>query len=271
MTGYPFFPADGFGTPDLGESLRFPKVLQGQEKSGFDTAACNGADTQNHNLFKLRRSLLSSNGSEATGTAYNSMSFGESFRFHKVLQGQETFPVQSYERSVFSDKVHMNSRIEPYDSIQTMSSRNKWPGRASMTGPNSHAVPQAIPAQMSSPSSVLTFPSSVANLRMLSWRGDPNKGLSIGNEGQRQNPLFWDGKLGIRDDYSPSGSLPPSHHLGNGDVAPSFKRGCRLFGFSLMEAEKLPEKQADAGPPPLNVEASICSQLPAKEYVTSIL
>lgn len=266
-----FFPADEFGTPDFGESFRFPKVLQGQEKLGFEAAACNGIDSQNQNIFKLRRSLLGSNGSEVTDTTYNSMGFGESFRFHKVLQGQETFPRQSFGRSISRNEFQLNSRIQPYDSIQAMGTRNKRPGYALTMAPNSHAGPQAVPAQVTSPSSVLTSPNTVVNSRMLSCRSDRNNQLSIGNEGQKHNSLFWDGKHVIPDDYNPSGALPSAHHLGNGNVVPPFKRGCRLFGFSLMEGEKFPEKQADSVPPPLNLEASISSQLSTKEFVTSIL
>ncbi|PKI33041.1 hypothetical protein CRG98_046568, partial [Punica granatum] len=96
---------NGFGAPDFGESYRFQKVLQGQENSGFDAAACNGMESQNRPLSELRRNLLGSNGSQAIGTAYNCIGFGESFRFHKVLQGQETFPRQSYGKSIYDNEV----------------------------------------------------------------------------------------------------------------------------------------------------------------------
>ncbi|KAK4782811.1 hypothetical protein SAY86_007185 [Trapa natans] len=262
----PEYPAPNeFGASDFGESFSLPKVLQGQEKMGFEAATCNGIDPQSQNLFKLRRDLLGSNGSEVTDTVIKGVGFGESLRFHKVLQGQETFPRQSFGRSIFHNEVQMSSRIQSYDSLGEMSTRKKWPGYAWTMAPNSHSGPHPILTQVSSPSSVLAFPNTVANSRMLY-----SQGLSIGNEGQRLSSLLWDGKHGNPDDCNPSGALSSPHHLGIGDVAP-FKRGCRLFGFSLMENEKFHEKQADTGPPPLNLETSISSQLETKEFVSSIL
>ncbi|OWM77403.1 hypothetical protein CDL15_Pgr016800 [Punica granatum] len=261
---------NGFGAPDFGESYRFQKVLQGQENSGFDAAACNGMESQNRPLSELRRNLLGSNGSQAIGTAYNCIGFGESFRFHKVLQGQETFPRQSYGQSIYDNEVRANRRFGSFDTVQAVSSWNEWPGSTFMMGPNSHVGPQALPAQASSLSSVLTFPNAMTNFKMLPCLHEASKGLRVGNEGLKGDSLLWDRKLGIPDDCNHSRPLPPSHHKGNRDVAP-FKRGCRLFGFSLMEGEKFSEKEADLGPPPLNPDASICSQLSTKEFVTSIL
>ncbi|XP_031374124.1 auxin response factor 3-like [Punica granatum] len=261
---------NGFGAPDFGESYRFQKVLQGQENSGFDAAACNGMESQNRPLSELRRNLLGSNGSQAIGTAYNCIGFGESFRFHKVLQGQETFPRQSYGKSIYDNEVRADRRFGSFDTVQAVSSWNVWSGSSFMIGPNSHVGPQAIPAQASSLSSVLTFPNAMTNFKMLPCLHEVSKGLRVGNEGLKGDSLLWDRKLGIPDDCNHSRPLPPSHHKGNQDVAP-FKRGCRLFGFSLMEGEKFSEKEADLGLPPLNPDASICSQLSTKEFVTSIL
>ncbi|OWM77067.1 hypothetical protein CDL15_Pgr002591 [Punica granatum] len=261
---------DGFGAPDFGESYRFQKVLQGQENSGFDAAACNGMESQNRPLSELRRNLLGSNGSQAIGTAYNCIGFGESFRFHKVLQGQETFPRQSYGKSIYDNEVRADRRFGSFDTVQAVSSWNVWSGSSFMIGPNSHVGPQAIPAQASSLSSVLTFPNAMTNFKMLPCLHEVSKGLRVGNEGLKGDSLLWDRKLGIPDDCNHSRPLPPSHHKGNQDVAP-FKRGCRLFGFSLIEGEKFSEKEADLGLPPLNPDASICSQLSTKEFVTSIL
>lgn len=270
LQSYLFFSADGFGAPDFGGPFRFPKVLQGQENLGFNAAAFNSIDTHNSSLSELRKNLLGSSNFEAISTAYNSTGFGESFRFHKVLQGQELLPRQTYGNSISCKRVHMNSRFEPYKNVQAISPRNKWPGHAYTTGQNSHAGRHAAPTQASSPSSVLTCPIVTADFQMLSCHHDPNKGPRVRNESSNPKSLFWDGKLGIPDGYNPSGSPSRSHPSGNQDAAP-FKRGCRLFGFSLMEGEKFPEKEAGFSTCPSNLEASICSQLSTRDYVTSIL
>nr|QGJ03867.1 ARF3.1 [Eucommia ulmoides] len=78
-------PRDGIEVSDFGESLRFHKVLQGQEIFGFATH-------QNHRQSDTRSGVRTLIGNSATSYHHQGAGFGESLRFHKVLQGQETLP-----------------------------------------------------------------------------------------------------------------------------------------------------------------------------------
>ncbi|CAF1866931.1 BnaA04g19890D [Brassica napus] len=76
--GFPDIPvSEGIHATDFEESLRFQRVLQGQEKfQGFINTSSDGGAGARRGRFK--------------GTE-----FGDSYGFHKVLQGQETVPVYS--------------------------------------------------------------------------------------------------------------------------------------------------------------------------------
>ncbi|KAL0774923.1 hypothetical protein Bca101_040075 [Brassica carinata] len=76
--GFPNIPvSEGIHATDFEESLRFQRVLQGQEKfPGFINTSSDGGAGARRGRFK--------------GTE-----FGDSYGIHKVLQGQETVPVYS--------------------------------------------------------------------------------------------------------------------------------------------------------------------------------
>ncbi|CAN7137582.1 unnamed protein product [Brassica rapa subsp. narinosa] len=76
--GFPNIPvSEGIHATDFEESLRFQRVLQGQEKfPGFINTSSDGGAGARRGRFK--------------GTE-----FGDSYGFHKVLQGQETVPAYS--------------------------------------------------------------------------------------------------------------------------------------------------------------------------------
>ncbi|KAL4204717.1 hypothetical protein AMTRI_Chr01g111260 [Amborella trichopoda] len=100
-------PPDGSRFSDFGESVRFHKVLQGQEKSGFSKPY----DSSSHQLLESRRFIPSINSPMSSEfvrgaiqtplgvgpfiSSSNSIGFEESDRFHKVLQGQEIFHLKS--------------------------------------------------------------------------------------------------------------------------------------------------------------------------------
>ncbi|KAG8634538.1 hypothetical protein MANES_17G050300v8 [Manihot esculenta] len=107
----PEFPVpDGIGVSDFGESSRFQKVLQGQEILSFNTLY-DGVD-QNRRPSETRRCFPSTvnaglaktrNGDRGpvvnSDVSRESIGFCESFRFHKVLQGQEIIPSSSFGRA----------------------------------------------------------------------------------------------------------------------------------------------------------------------------
>jgi len=113
------YSADGIGTSDFGESLRFRKVLQGQEILGVNPPF-DGINAQSPRLYDLGRYYLGPNcsGIPPTGNnirmphaasdfSCNGTGFSESFRFQKVLQGQEILPSQPYGRALSIERLEL--------------------------------------------------------------------------------------------------------------------------------------------------------------------
>ncbi|XP_010538186.1 PREDICTED: auxin response factor 3-like [Tarenaya hassleriana] len=124
---------DGIRAADFGESIRFQRVLQGQEMfPGFinPSSDCMALNGQTRSGFRPRK---------ATG-------FGESIGFHKVLQGQETIPdPPSYPNGGGSGI---------YNGGQVLSLRNIWSGPCQNF--STRVLPPSIHAS-SSPSSMVMF------------------------------------------------------------------------------------------------------------------
>ncbi|KAL5772336.1 hypothetical protein ACOSQ2_012260 [Xanthoceras sorbifolium] len=296
--GKPEFPVpDGIGVSDFGESLRFQKVLQGQEILGFNTLY-DGVDSQNLHPSEMRRCLPGSNGSgiAAIGdgmrnphvnsdVSYKGIGFGESFRFHKVLQGQEIFPMSPYGRAPTTNEARGNGSLGISDGVQVPGSRNGWP--AMMQGYNTHASPTVPSVQVSSPSSVLMFQlasNPVSNYNPVYNLNDQEKGQQISNH----NLFHTSGTYGANhassslgghnfreEDQGGMNSLSHSNeHIqlgmsrplvaqpafrGSQDLVSSCKSSCRLFGFSLTEERHVAANIEDSRAPvtsPLNPGAS---------------
>ncbi|CAI8591085.1 unnamed protein product [Vicia faba] len=141
---------NGIGVSDFGESLRFRKVLQGQEIMGINTPY-DSINAQSPRLFELGRCYPGSNcsGIAAPGNIRmpqatsdfpcNGIGFGESFRFQKVLQGQEILPCPPpYGRSSF-DESRGNGFLGRYDGYQLRGSRNGWPAQMHDSSSHLHA------------------------------------------------------------------------------------------------------------------------------------
>lgn len=140
--------ADGSGSTDLGESSRFHKVLQGQEILGFHTLR-DGMDVSRNTQYPYALSGSRSGAGNPVGISgfpHHCAGFGESFRFQKVLQGQELFP---HHRGTLVDASTRNSGFGSSTAL------NRWPGQAQ--GYASFAQSSNPPTQASSPSSVLMF------------------------------------------------------------------------------------------------------------------
>lgn len=263
---------DGIGATDFGESLRFQKVLQGQEIFGF-SSPCNGNDGKNLHPSEIRRCFPGSNGcgvaSIAHGigdplansdTPYQGTGFGESFRFRKVLQGQEMLPSTPYGRTVTSYEGRENGCFGSSDAIQVPGSRNGWSSRVQGYGSRMHPSVQCM--QVSSPSSVLMFQQAgnpVPNVNPLygvtdqeeqrqtdqssihtheTYRGKLKSssvpGCSLRGEDEGGITSF-----GLSNEHFQlcisQPLIPQSALRGSQDLVSSCKSSCRLFGFSLTE------------------------------------
>lgn len=265
---YLFF-TDGMGVSDFGESSRFQKVLQGQEIFGFN-APYDGVDTPDHHPFEIRcfpRSSASGIAAIGNGVrnphgnsdiSYKGIGFGESFRFHKVLQGQETFPSPPCGRALSVNQAHEKGRLGIYDGVQVPNSRNGWP--AIVQGYSAHSHLPTPPVQVSSPSSVLTFQhesTATSNIYPMHCTSNQEE-QDVSNRSSFDIPDVYGGKLtpshcernvrggglGGKNCFglNEHNQLAVPHPLGtqtafrgSQDLVPSCKSGCRLFGFSLTE------------------------------------
>ncbi|KAJ7947030.1 Auxin response factor [Quillaja saponaria] len=268
LSSKPEFPvSEGIGTSDFGEPLRFQKVLQGQEILGVNTP-CDGIGTENQHSSELRSCYPGPNwsGNTATGDSIrtphinsnisnNSTGFGESFRFQKVLQGQEIFPGVSYERAPSINGAHEHGDLGMFDGCQVLSSRNGWSSR--MQANSAYLCPSAPSKQVSSPSSVLMFQQAinpVSNYQssyLFKLNGGkfapspPCEPISIG-EGAAPN------SSGMFNLHNQLGVTVPrvsqSAFRGSQELVTSCKSSCRLFGFSLTEEKHVANKEDDHTP-----------------------
>ncbi|KAJ6808924.1 auxin response factor 15-like isoform X2 [Iris pallida] len=260
---------NGSGCPDLGESARFHKVLQGQEIIGFgspydgiDVTASQVPEIRNHHYPEMRRCSngVNSDSLSAAGGGvrvpvgnskfYKCTGFGESFRFHKVLQGQEIFPGNPPYRGSTVDSWTENGELTGIlEGVHTFSAGRR--GAAPIQG-YSILVPASTPlVQVSSPSSVLMFQqtsqspwtSSVyeSNKRDKGKDGSYNDFSNLSNLSSGQetallgHPCYV--RSAINKDHSESRKYAPvcvaePGLKGNQNIG---RAGCRLFGFSLTE------------------------------------
>lgn len=253
-------PRDGTGASDFGESLRFQKVLQGQEIFGFNSP-CDVVHAQNCHPSEIRGSYPGPNSSRISPIgsnvrnllghsdfSYKGIGFGESFRFNKVLQGQETFPNLPYGRGLETNQMQEFSGPRAIDGIQVPSSGTGW--TSLLQGYQTSMQPSPL-VQASSPSSVLMF-QQTSNHYFHAIHGDNNQErlessnrTSFSSSGR--GPRKFD--TSNRHDFS---SVTPSKEnsqlglpnhptvdqplfSGGQDLVSTCKSSCRLFGFPLTE------------------------------------
>ncbi|XWS18450.1 hypothetical protein CRYUN_Cryun32bG0044700 [Craigia yunnanensis] len=270
-----FMVTDGIGASGFGESLRFQKVLQGQEILDFNTLY-DGVDSQNMLWSEIRRCLPGSNGSgiDAIGNvgrdplvnpdiSYNGVGFGESFRFHKVLQGQEIFVSPPYRRGPTADETRENDSPGVSDAGRLPGTRSGWSSLMQVYNAHNHIRPSAAAAQVSSPSSVLMFQQAsnpIPNFNPIHNFNSLEKEQGVNKRSSFRAPETHGGKLlpsstgeynsrrrdlGSLDSFGRSiGSvqLGDSQPLAaqpafrtSQELASLCKSSCRLFGFSLTE------------------------------------
>ncbi|KAM1592904.1 hypothetical protein FF2_036360 [Malus domestica] len=272
----PEFPVpNGIGTSDFGESLRFQKVLQGQEISGFDTPF-SGLGGLNSHPSEARRVFHGSGGSgiAAGGNglrqslvdseiASKGIGFGESFRFHKVLQGQEIFPSSPYGRAPASNEAHEYGGPGLYDGFQVPGFRNGWSTMMQSNNTNVHSSAPSV--QVSSPSSVLMFQQAmnpVAEFNSV-YNGHNQEDHRVNrtphvseHDGGRQTSSSFGERNFSREDrggthsYNQHGISPhpvtsQSTISGSQDSVSPIKGSCRLFGFSLSEDKCVPDQEGN--------------------------
>ncbi|KAJ1402108.1 DNA-binding barrel domain superfamily [Sesbania bispinosa] len=262
---------NGIGTSDFGESLRFRKVLQGQEILGVNTPF-DGIDAQRPRLYELGRCYPGSNcpGIAVTGNniripqvtsdfSCNGIGFSESLRFQKVLQGQEILPSPPYGRALPVDEARGNGHLGLFDGYQLLSSRNGW--SAQMHDNPSHLHASVASGQVSSPSSVLMFQHAVnpvSNSDYNSKRNQERDGKvcyqgSYASEMKggtfapslSDKPIFSGqahegaNSTGMHNFHNQLGSSRSNDSVatvrGSQELVSSCKNSCRLFGFSLTE------------------------------------
>ncbi|KAL2494956.1 auxin response factor 3-like [Forsythia ovata] len=271
----PDFPVlrDGNEVSDFGEPLRFQKVLQGQEILGYSTPYAevdapsqhplemrcfpghNGSRTSAVGNSNRHLHADSENSFKGTGTG-----FGESFQFHKVLQGQEAFSTVPHGRGPTANQVHENGVSNVMNGFQLPTHGNS---RSTLTqGCNTHMHPSAALIQASSPSSVLLYQQASSppprfqvlhsgNQKKLETRNQDIFYISerfarkltpcsSSESGDRREDLQGCISTGGSEEHSQLGflSLPLSTRpsfRGNENFVSMCKSSCRLFGFPLTE------------------------------------
>ena len=271
---------DGIRTSDFGESLRFQKVLQGQEILGVNNPV-DGINAQCHQLSELRRCYPGSNHPGITTAGHStipqvssdlscsSIGFSESFRFQKVLQGQEILPSQPYGRALSIDEAYGNGRFGAFDGYQMLRSRNGW--SAQMNNNSSHLHAPFPSGQVSSPSSVLMFQQAVNPVSNSDYNiksnhlmeGKTHQRGSYASEvkggtfasfpshetifgGQAQEGTNSSSTLNLRDQLGSSRLHGSASVLRSSqELVSSCKSSCRVFGFSLTEGAPIASEEAD--------------------------
>ncbi|XP_008439798.1 auxin response factor 3 isoform X2 [Cucumis melo] len=269
---------NGIGASDFGESLRFQKVLQGQEILGYSTPP----DGDNNNCCppEKRRLIpglhgsgiaLMRNGSRNplinSETSSRGIVFDESFQYHKVLQGQEIFPSPYYGRAVATNEVKATGGCGPANGIRLPRTKDGWP--MAMQCEN-FLTRSSIPSvQVSSPSSVFMFQQSMVPVQSFNShdRGNFTEQRIMNKSTSHHSGTTFMTDHSLNTEFIPQGTCPTSlgeqNQLGlshpstttasaaftvSKDLPSTCKAGCRLFGFSLTE-EKNVGNTDDKGSP----------------------
>ncbi|OQU87307.1 hypothetical protein SORBI_3003G251700 [Sorghum bicolor] len=213
---------NGSVSSDFAGSVRFHKVLQGQELLGLKT----------HDGIP-RLGVRSPNG--IPGFPYHCSGFGESQRFQKVLQGQEVF--RPFRGGCLADgHIRTAGMYQP-----------KWPAPQGCDFPQP-AKPVLV-LQASSPSSVLMFPQTGSKITPLEYeyscldkdedgrfdRTVPTQDMGRNNQTLSLWPHLVSGEAieectGTENMHS---SVSGAEHESNNES--TVENGCKIFGISLAE------------------------------------
>ncbi|KAK8675481.1 hypothetical protein V6N13_033547 [Hibiscus sabdariffa] len=267
-----FMVPDGIGVSDFRESLS-SQVLQVQEHSGFNTLY-DVSDNPNMHRSEIKHCIpgsvdssiaaVGNDGRDPTASpdiSFKSVGFGESFRFHKVLQGQEIFATPRWQKGSAADETTENDGFGLPDGGWLLGTRSGWSSTIQGYNPHSHIRQSVSSTQASSPSSVLMFQQAthtIPNFIPINNFSRQEKEQGINTQNSVCAPETYGGKLfpSIGEHTSCGWDLgssdPLGHSIGSvqfGDTLPlagqpafrtsqeldSSKSSCRLFGFSLTE------------------------------------
>ncbi|EES03412.1 hypothetical protein BDA96_03G271700 [Sorghum bicolor] len=242
---------NGSVSSDFAGSVRFHKVLQGQELLGLKThdgtaiSAFQATEASNlqysdersnmsNNILGIPRlGVRSPNG--IPGFPYHCSGFGESQRFQKVLQGQEVF--RPFRGGCLADgHIRTAGMYQP-----------KWPAPQGCDFPQP-AKPVLV-LQASSPSSVLMFPQTGSKITPLEYeyscldkdedgrfdRTVPTQDMGRNNQTLSLWPHLVSGEAieectGTENMHS---SVSGAEHESNNES--TVENGCKIFGISLAE------------------------------------
>ncbi|XP_039052976.1 auxin response factor 3-like isoform X1 [Hibiscus syriacus] len=260
-----------FVVPD-GESLRFYKVLQGQEILGYNSRH-DDANSQILHQSEIRRCIPVSNGSGIAAIrnvgretmvtpeiSRKGLGFEESVGFHEVLQGQEIFVNPSCKRDPTADDNRENDAHGVPEAGQFSGTRGGWSSLMQSYNTHSQMRPSA---QVSSPSSVLKFQHASSPLTSFNPIHNFNsleKELGVNKQSSFHAPETYGGRLlpsstGEHDSHRRNlGSMFSFGHSGvdaqlgdsrtlatqpalktSQELTTSCKSSYVLFGFSLTE------------------------------------
>ncbi|CAA3013047.1 auxin response factor 3-like isoform X2 [Olea europaea var. sylvestris] len=243
-------PRDGNEPSDFGEPSRF-QVLQGQEIFCFSTP--HGGQSQSQCLSKMRcfpgfrTSMISGVASnirhlqEDSGTPSAGTGFVESSRFCKVLQGQETSSSLPYGRGPAANQFQENS-----GSVRLPNYGSHWSAQGQGYTQMRHSA-QLV--QESSPSSVLLFqqpnspPCNLQALHLHQKKRETSSRDSVDFERYAREPfqsgsaledVLRNGSSGQSEEYN---QIESSYPRGSQNLVSMCKKGCMLFGFSLIDGK----------------------------------
>ncbi|KAG8385501.1 hypothetical protein BUALT_Bualt03G0051900 [Buddleja alternifolia] len=222
----PDFPVsrDGNEVSDFGEPLRFQKVLQGQEVFGFSTPHPRVEPSRQHQTDMRCYPGLVGSRFRALGNPLEGTVLGESFQFHKVLQGQETVSILPYGRAQEANPVQESNGASVINGVQVPSHGNSW---SHIYNARSYPSPSLGPG--SSPSSVLFLhqssppPSQFTSLLQ-------NKPVTSSRSGEYQQGREHN-LMGFSNRPIPSQPFVKE----NQKLGSMCENNCRLFGFPLTE------------------------------------
>ncbi|KAL2460277.1 Auxin response factor [Abeliophyllum distichum] len=276
-------PGDGNEVSDLGEPSRFQKVLQDQEVFCFSTLH-GELDTQSQRLSEMRcfpgfrSSMISGLGSNIRHLQEDSevpsmgMGFDESLRFCEVLQGQETSSSLPYGKGAVANQFQEN-----IGSVQLPIYGSNWSARVQGYTQMHHSAPLV---HASSPSSVLLFqqPSSPScNLQALHFGNQKKRETSSRDSdddferyarecepfqsGSTWNDLQRNGPPGQSEEYN---QIVSSYPRRSQNLVSMCKKGCRLFGFSLIDGKHAASKEDNSTESPTSynhgTKFSLCNE-----------
>ncbi|RVW95884.1 Auxin response factor 3 [Vitis vinifera] len=200
-------------------------------------------------IFKVPEGLASCSGIAAIGNgvrnplgnsdiSYKGIGFGESFRFHKVLQGQETFPSPPCGRALSANQAHENGSFGIFDGVQVPTSRNGWPALVQGYNAHTHLSTPSVQEKEQEISNRSSFDiPEVYGEKLTPSRCE----LSVRGGGQGGMNFF--GLLNEHNQLAvPHPLVTQSAFRGSQDLVPTCKSSCRLFGFSLTEERSIGNK-----------------------------